>query len=175
MKLEGTLEVGTRVLVKRELAEIVGEETDGIVVRYTARGYSDRDITWVVPAADIKPIEVVKHDKCTLYIASEFGFGYKRVEARDVMIEKRPYAQHAEALHVTFTPKGARKERKFVNVAGNSKFYVLDGWGHPDLGKDLFIKAADGGQITRYASCDPRWDSDFKAALDAYQASKSEF
>ncbi len=45
--------------------------------------------------------------RATLYFQGEFGLKLHKVEARDVRIELKAYAQYRRAVVVTFVPKGA--------------------------------------------------------------------
>jgi hypothetical protein len=110
---------------------------------------------------------------CTLYFrGSSLGssYGVERVECREVLIEVGPYAQYEAAVHVSFIPKGARRARSFVQTYAPN-VVVLAGWGSvapdsamlPEVETTPSVSVAKG----RYRSCDPRWDSDFAAKLEA--------
>lgn len=103
--------------------------------------------------------------KVTLYVRAMFGV--TKIEATKVTIEIKPYAQYPEAVWVRFLPKGKRKLRETVQSYKPS-LVVLEGWGHPDF-TEMFHKV-DGGFMTRYASCDPRWETEFDEQLAQYLA-----
>jgi hypothetical protein len=164
---------GTKALVRGELVEVVvaDAEEDLVEVRYVNRGYADRDVSHLVSLGDVKPFEVKKYDRATIYVRSEFGFGFRKIEARDIELEYRPYAQHANAIHVTFTKKGARSRSSFVRTPHSSEFVILEGWGHPDFTGDIFVRSDDEvtqGAVSRHLSCAPEWTTEFLAKFDNY-------
>ena len=104
---------------------------------------------------------VATYGQVTLYSSGMFGF--RKQEVRDLTIEVGPYAQYAVALHVRYTPKGARTARGFVAYSYDSQtvsraFVIVEGHGRPNV-----VGALD----ERYSSCDPRWSTDFAAWLAA--------
>jgi len=149
------IEAGTKVLVRGELAEVVDTtaEKDLVEVRYVNRGYADRDVSHLVPPSDVKPFEVRNFGLVTIYVRSEFGFGFRKIEASLATLEYRPFAQHARAVHVTFKKRSARSLSSFVRTPFSSEFVILAGWGH---------------QVSRHLSCDPKWTTEFVEKLDDY-------
>ena len=115
-------------------------------------------------------------EKVTLYVRSEFGMGVRKIEATKCEVEVKPYAQYERGIFVTLLPKRMRKMRSFVQAYGPS-LVILEGWGHPDPDGmwDPATKRSDGEvetQQARYSACDPRWQADFDAKLDAYLREK---
>ena len=112
---------------------------------------------------------VATYGKVTLYSSGMFGF--RKQEVRDLTIEVGPYAQYAVALHVRYTPKGARTARGFVAYSYDSQtvspaFVIVEGHGRPNVVGAL-DEQGDGSSVSRYSSCDPRWSTDFAAWLAA--------
>lgn len=168
------IEAGTKVLVRGELAVVAVADagTDFTIgVHFINRGSYDCEVLHLVSPEDVKPFEIKKFDRVTIYVRSEFGFGFRKVEARDVVLEYRPCAQHAKAVHVTFTKKGARSRSSFVRTPHSSEFFILEGWGHPDFTGDIFVRSDDEvtqGAVSRHLSCAPEWTTEFEAKLDDY-------
>jgi len=98
----------------------------------------------------------------TVYVSGMFG--YTAHEAKNVTVEEAKYAQYASAQHVHFVPKGKRKARGFTHAGINSRFIVVEGHGHPAM-RGWLDAREDGSNVSRYGSCDPRWESDFNAWL----------
>jgi hypothetical protein len=115
----------------------------------------------------------VKAEKATIFVRSDMGFGIRKYEVRNLRIEIAPYAQHSNAVKATFTYRGHRKSSSLVETF-RPTLVVVQGWGH-DLTPDSMFGATTKGDgvettMSRYSSCDSRWDSDFAAKLDAYLA-----
>ena len=113
-------------------------------------------------------------EKVTVYVASEFGLGIKKIEATKLSIEVRPYAQYLTGIVVELLPKRMRRMRGFVQSYRPS-LVVLEGWNHPDPDGmwDPSTVKTDGDVTTqraRYSACDERWQTDFDAKIDAYIA-----
>lgn len=102
--------------------------------------------------------------KATIYSQGNFGMSIRKVEARNVRVEIRPYAQWANAVQITFTPKGARNARELTETT-HATAVILEGWGHALSPDGVYAPGADRG---RYRSCDSRWVSDFMNQLAAY-------
>ena len=103
--------------------------------------------------------------KATLYLPG--GFGWHRHEVRDVRVEVGPYAQHARAYFLTFTPKGARKPRSVV-YGYKPRGLVCAGHGLPEMADALATVSSDGDitvRRSRHMSCSPAWDDEARAAL----------
>ena len=114
--------------------------------------------------------------KVTMYVRSELGMGIRKIEAKTATVDVRPYAQYARGIFVTFRRARERRDRSFVQAYGPS-LVILEGWGHPDP-DGMFLPGEATGEpgVTvsrgRYSACDPRWQSDFDARLDAYLETK---
>ncbi len=106
---------------------------------------------------------VASFEKATLYYVSGM-FGYHKTEAKNVTIELIRYAQYDRAYKVTFVPKGKRSPKAFVKCGINSPFIVVKGFDNPDVASWLTPEEG-GGSMSRYSSCDPRWQSEFDAAI----------
>ena len=114
----------------------------------------------------------IQHGKCTLYFAGLMGI--VKVEAKDASTDVRPYAQYARGVYCAFRRARERLARGFVQSFQPS-LLILEGWGHPEpdgIFEDAPAVAAGEAvsQRGRYASCDPRWSSDFNGQIDAYIA-----
>lgn len=110
----------------------------------------------------------------TLYLKSSFMGNIKKVECRTLRVEVRPYAQHSNAVHVYFIPKGRSKERKERETYRPATL-VLEGWGHPDPDSDWDestrkTEANVSSVRSRYRSFDPRWREDFDIKISKYVA-----
>lgn len=108
--------------------------------------------------------------KVTIYTNSMFGM--RKAEGKLVDHGTRQWAQYANAPFVHFLPPRARRVRE---VSGDYKPYilVLAGWGHPDLTNWKPAYRSESGCVVRegkYSMCDPRWNTDADAKLDAYIA-----
>jgi hypothetical protein len=115
------------------------------------------------------------YDNVTLYVESEFGFGYRKIECRTLTVEIRKYAQYEAAVDLCFVPKGKRKERQVIEAYKPSAV-ILSGFGHPEP-PDAFTKAvtttnADGTEVTtsqsRGLSNDPMYANEFGKMLAEY-------
>lgn len=114
------------------------------------------------------------HTNCTLYLKSPMMGNIKKIECRTLRIEIRPYAQHSNAVHVYFIPKGQRKEREEIETYRPATL-VLEGWGHPDPDSvcDESTRKTEANVSSvrsRYHSFDPRWREDFDAKISTYVA-----
>jgi hypothetical protein len=113
---------------------------------------------------------VFETGKATLYVTSDFGFGYTKIEVKSVKVVERPYAQYPTAFHVTYVRAGKRKAQDFYAYGRNGRFILVEGWGRFNVADwmDRSVEA-DGTQIgvSRRLSCDPGWDDEFDAALVA--------
>jgi hypothetical protein len=117
--------------------------------------------------------QVLSVSRATIYVRSEFGFGYSAREVRNLRVSIGPFAQYARGVYFEYTPKGARSARAFVQAYGAS-LVVIEGWGHAlDLGSPFGEPVVDPVSgvttvSTRAMSCDPSWTTDFRAKLAAY-------
>lgn len=101
----------------------------------------------------------------TLYDHSSFGIS--RIDCRIVAIRIGPCAQYPSAVHLTYVPKGKRTPRQTVKTYAPYLLLVptknaID----PDASL-VTTSSDDSGttSVSRYLSCDPRWRTDFDAAL----------
>jgi hypothetical protein len=104
--------------------------------------------------------------KVTIYIGGSFGVS--KHEATLIDHGRQRYAQYEAAPFVTFTPRGKRKARSWAQ-GYHPYLLILAGHGHPDP-QAWLVPAAGGDQVSRYSSCDPRWETDFDAQIDPYVA-----
>jgi hypothetical protein len=95
------------------------------------------------------------------------AFGYKRLEAREFVIELVKYAQYPSAVQCRFKRARERHWREFVSDRDPS-LIVLAGWGHPEPASPFGLGA--GAAQTRYLSCDPMWCTEFASLLTRYLA-----
>lgn len=96
----------------------------------------------------------------------------RKIECRTLTIEIGPYAQHENAVKLTWIAKGQRREREMVQTTF-ANAVVLAGHGHLDPDGAFLPErpgATPGVTVTqsRYRSCDSRWQGDFSAKLAAY-------
>lgn len=110
--------------------------------------------------------------KATIYSQSDLGLGLRKTEARNLKVQIIPYAQYANAVEITFIPKGKRNERVITETT-HAATVVLAGWGHALQPDGVYLpatKAETGAETARgrYRSCDSRWVSDFMSSLAAY-------
>lgn len=108
-------------------------------------------------------------EKATIYTTGEFFGNIQKIEVRRGSVEVKPYAQHTDAVHVKFVPKGGRRLRGFVK-SYKPFVMIVKGHGHPEPA-ELFgktISEGDGVTVKQgtYAAFDERWVEDFKAAND---------
>jgi len=127
-----------------------------------------------------RPIEL--HDagnrRVTLYVRG--AFGYERIEAKWVRVDRRPYAQYADAIFVEFQPRRTRLAR-VMRLTSRPDLVILLGWDHPDLQQatESTQQTMTIGQHTttytvtqtKYASADARYPQEFESALDAHLTS----
>lgn len=118
--------------------------------------------------------ETASFTNVTLYLAG--GFGVNRIECRTLSVRVGRYAQYDVATHLTYVPKGKRKEVGTV-LANNPWGLVVEGHGHlnPDSPFGSTVDRGDGvsSQCTRYSCFDSRYRTEFDASWMAYVAAKS--
>jgi hypothetical protein len=104
--------------------------------------------------------ETIKLEKATLCFQGELGFSYQVVQACDITIEIKPWAQYENAVHVTFIPKGNRKHREIVQAYAPSLVVLKD---HVKVN----VPPAWGARAARVSntSCAPVWGNEFQEAL----------
>lgn len=120
---------------------------------------------------------ILTRAKATLYSQGSFGLGYHKHEVRDLVVEIGPYAQYKAGVHITFTPKGARRRRGMVQTSF-ATLVVLDDWGHvlePGSPWGTETKNEATGMVTKqakYSNCSDGWNKDFRASLAEYCQAK---
>jgi len=118
-----------------------------------------------------------KAKKTTLYYSAEFFSNVVKVEAREVEVVRKPWAQYAGAVVARYKEPRKRKSREYT---GSYKAYlvVLEGWGHPDPADpcDWSTSETTGCLVgtSRYSSCSDGYEKDFDTKLDAYLAAHPE-
>jgi hypothetical protein len=113
---------------------------------------------------------VFETGKATLYVTSDFGFGYTKIEVKSIKVTERPYAQYDKAFKVTYVRAGKRKAQDFFAYGRNGRFIIVEGWGRFNVADWMTRETeADGTELghSRHLSCDPAWDDEFDAALKA--------
>lgn len=114
-------------------------------------------------------------DRVTIYFRGGLG-AISRVECRTAEVRVRGWAQYPAAVECRFVPKGARKERGFVQSYRPS-LLVLDGWGHPEPDgmfdeSQAEVRQTRAGTVTsvmaRYSACSDGWQRDFDAMVADY-------
>lgn len=108
-------------------------------------------------------------EKVTIYYGGIMGIS--SVEAKLVEHGTRKWAQYAAAPYATFIPKRARKART-IQQSRNPNLLIVKGWNQPKpdgIYDEATTEVRNGFvcQRGRYASCDPRWQSDFDAMMAA--------
>lgn len=92
-------------------------------------------------------------------------FGYSVTLVRDLTVTIRPYAQYSHAVEIRFTEKGKRKAGGLMETYRPGAV-ILEG--HHEIKLESAMDDLGGGcSMTRYASFDSRYDSDFARWLDA--------
>jgi hypothetical protein len=104
---------------------------------------------------------VAQYKQATIY--REGGFGYSRIEAKNVTVQEGPYAQYPRAQFVTFLRPFKRSIEGFVRSGISGKFLIVEGWGHPDLADCMGTRDEHGSSMTRRGSFDPGWQVEFDA------------
>lgn len=109
--------------------------------------------------------------RVTLYAGGLFG--YQKIEAEWVHVDRRPYAQYVDAIFVEFLKRRKRRASRMV-LDRRPDMVILLGWDHPDL-QERFVRedlspGLPGSTImkTKYASGDKRFAEEFESALEAY-------
>jgi WD40 repeat protein len=124
-----------------------------------------------------RPIEL--HDagnrRVTIYVGGLFG--YERIEAEWVHVNRGPYAQYVDAVFVEYLPRRKRRGR-LMRITHRPDLVILLGWDHPDLQQAWEIDEEPDSSHrpnvkftsmkTKYVSADPRYEQDFEGALNAY-------
>ncbi|MFD8130078.1 TIR domain-containing protein [Streptomyces mirabilis] len=110
--------------------------------------------------------------RVTLYVGGLFG--YQKIEAEWVHVDRRPYAQYVDAIFVEFRKRRRRRASQMV-LTWRPDMVILLGWDHPDL-QERFVREQNFGPglsgatitKTKYASGDKRFGEEFESALEAY-------
>ena len=112
------------------------------------------------------------YGKTTLYLIGGMG-NVTRVECREVRVWNAPYAQHQDAIHLQFVPKGKRNPRGIV-LTYQPWFVVVEGQDGPDTGGIFGESTQEANGVStaksRYSSHDPRWVEYFEGRLEASDA-----
>jgi len=114
------------------------------------------------------PESLKRAGRVTLYFRSMLGVC--KVEAKQVEITVRPYAQYQRAVEFRYRKPRQRIDRGAVQTYQPS-LLVLDGWSHPEPGARFEPVSSDGDiTVSRalYSACDPRWQTDFDAMIAAH-------
>jgi hypothetical protein len=72
---------------------------------------------------ELTTIAISYYSNCTIYLPS--AFGHVKVEARNVQARIAPYAQHREAVSITWVPKGKRKARVVIVTPVNGELPLV--------------------------------------------------
>lgn len=104
--------------------------------------------------------------KVTIYTRSGLG-NITAIEAKLIDHGTTSYAQYDSVPFATFIPKRARKART-IRQGFRPDMVIVAGWNQPQP-PSAFCAPEVQGPVTvsrgRYASCDPRWQSDFDTML----------
>lgn len=111
---------------------------------------------------------IVELDKATIYTNGMMGV--RKQEVKGLTIGLGPYAQYSAATRWAGVQKGKRKP--FACAVGHQPHVlVLEGYGHTLDQKWLVALEDDPGtRQSKYASCDPRWATDFQTQAKAWLA-----
>lgn len=105
-------------------------------------------------------------DHCTMYRTGEMSFGVHRTDCRKVIVTTgQKYAQYKDAIRVEYIAKGTRKARYFLMTYKPWIRIIATGDAiEPDV---PMVDQGNGSSVSRYTSCDPRWETDFEDKLEA--------
>lgn len=106
--------------------------------------------------------------KCTIYRKGGMG-NIVRTVVKHCEVESGNYAQYNSALFVTYRESRQRRDRQFTETSFPS-LLILEGTDTPEPDSMWGSTKTDGDvttQRSRYMSCDPRWQGDFDAMIDA--------
>ena len=101
-------------------------------------------------------------EQVTMYCLGVLG--YRKIEARNLIVQTERYAQYENAVRFVFVPRRKRKRRRLWECYKPTTV-VLAGWGHPEIQSPF-----DEGGLSRYGSRDAGWNSEFDRFLEQYQA-----
>jgi hypothetical protein len=105
-------------------------------------------------------------ERCTIY--HKGAFGVQRLEARWMNAYHAKYAQHPQALHVEFVQRGKRKRQMYV-PSYKPFVLILSGYDNPTP-PDPFRETESGSMITRRASFDDGWITEFNEFIAPHLA-----
>jgi hypothetical protein len=99
------------------------------------------------------------YPKVTIYRRGDFG--YRRIEARNLEIDKSG---------TFYIPKGKRSTHQLSEAAAQRpSVVILDGWEHP-VPPSGYTPISNGIQSSRYGLCDKRYDEEFDEFIEKYIA-----
>lgn len=106
--------------------------------------------------------EMLKYENVTMYLAGVM-FGVRRYDCRTLEVWEAPYAQWPKALHLKWRKPRKRKVRSMAQ--GYSPWVVVVRRTDAIEPDSSMVLQDDGSSISRYASCDDRYRTDFEAKL----------
>ncbi len=93
-------------------------------------------------------------------------FGVHRTDCRTLKISTgQKYAQYDNAIRIEYLEKGKRNAR--VCTLTYKPWLRVVSLAHAIAPDDPLVPTSAGCKVSRYASCDPRWASDFEDKLAA--------
>lgn len=106
------------------------------------------------------------------------GFGFYRIELREITVCVAPYAQYAAAVQVRCTEKGKRTRKGcWLTDRDGIGLVVVQGHGHPQVDPRHDVQPSETPGVavkkTRWSCFAPEWSEDFAAQLDGYLSSKT--
>lgn len=112
---------------------------------------------------------IKQFDRVTIYLRGEFMGNISRIDCRAVDLNSGPYAQYNNALFCTFLQKGKRKPQ---GLALTYKPFLVIVPTHEAIEPDSMLGPRDesGCAMSRYSGHSDGWESDFRQALEASNA-----
>lgn len=107
--------------------------------------------------------EVKTFNDVALYLKGEFMGNVHRIDCKEVTVTTGvKYAQHDDAVNVSFLRKGKRK-RQGTLLTHKPWLRIIAAGAAVDT-DPMLVPASHGGSggRSRYLSCDPRWATDFE-------------
>jgi hypothetical protein len=106
------------------------------------------------------------YENATLYFRGGAG-NFVKVKAKWIRVRIAPYAQYANAVHVTYVEKGKRRERGFV-LSYKPEAVIAAGHDTPDP-DGLYTPIYETADVTvskgRYMSASEGWTKDFVSGV----------
>ncbi len=105
---------------------------------------------------------MLNYENVTMYLAGEM-FGVRRYDCRTLEVWEAPYAQWPKALYLKWCEPRKRKGRSMAQ--GYRPWVVVVRRADAIEPGSSMVLQDDGSSISRYASCDERYRTDFEEKL----------